>query len=236
MTTAWPSVPSWQQSELEQLAAQGQLSGVNPLVLGVIDKEESAGQGGGINPQGYGGFFGLGADKTYAGGTSTSAMLGDPGQASFAAQAKIAASAFATYLGLEGGDPIKAEEYYQTGSASGPTQGSDLLNQYLNGAPASSGSSGAAGATTTSLLDPSTWFSAATSDLTNWATKAMFIVLGLGLGALGVWKLANPGKSASSSVSQTAKKLGGDEESGGASAGRPSGGAPAAAAPELAAA
>jgi hypothetical protein len=245
MTTSWPSLPSWQQSELEQLGASGQLSGVNPLVLGVIDVEESAGQGGGINPQNYGGFFGLGRDKTYPGGTATGAMLSDPSQASFAQQAQIAASAFASYLGVAGGDPIKAEEIYQSGAASGPTAGSNLLQQYLGGASATSGASGAQGATgtTASLLDPSTWFSGATKDFTNWATKAMFIVLGLGLGALGVWKLANPGKSASSSVSQTAKKLGSDDEQmgagagiGGKSSGGGGGSGAAAAAPELAAA
>lgn len=128
--TSWPSIPSWQQADLQALAAQGKLSGLNPLILGVIDKEESGGSGGGINSSGYGGFFGLGSGSKYPGGTSTEQLLADPSPSSFDQQAVISASAFAAYLSQQGGDPIKAEEVYQSGSASGPTPGSNLFGQY----------------------------------------------------------------------------------------------------------
>jgi hypothetical protein len=98
-----------------------------------------------------------------------------------------------------------------SGIISGATpQGQDFLN-FITGAPraTTAGLFGIPGLPDPTKLfggitDPSTWFSGATKDITNWATKAMFIVLGLGLGALGVWKLANPGKSASSAISEKA--------------------------------
>jgi hypothetical protein len=148
----WPPIPAWEQTDLENLGAQGALSGVNPLALAVIDSAESSGSGGGINSAGYGGFFGLGANKTYPGGTTSSAMLSNPGEQSFDEQAVIAASAFNQYLGQEGGDPIKAEEVYQSGRASGPTQGSKLMVQYLGGSSGGgSPSSPSAPATTVGL-------------------------------------------------------------------------------------
>lgn len=133
----WPPIPSWQSADLQTLAAQGRLSGVSPLILGVIDQEESGGRGGGINSSGYGGFFGLGAGSKYPGGTATAQLLQGTDPSSFDQQATIAASAFAAYQQQQGGDPIKAEEVYQSGRAGTPTPGSKLLAGYL-GAPGSS--------------------------------------------------------------------------------------------------
>ena len=74
---ATPSIPTWEWTDLQNLGASGQLSGVNPIVLGAIDQAESSGQGGGVNPKGYGGWFGLGVDKTYPAGESTGTLLGE---------------------------------------------------------------------------------------------------------------------------------------------------------------
>jgi len=130
------SIPSWQQAELAQLSGEGLLSGVSPLYLAVIDQAESSGQGGGLNPQGYGGYFGLGAGSTYPAGTPSSALLSNPSQQSFDAQAEIAASTFAQDLSSAGGSPIGAEGIYQTGSASpagGPSEGQLLMQELLGG-------------------------------------------------------------------------------------------------------
>jgi hypothetical protein len=110
------------------------------------------------------------------------------------------------------GQSLQADSGAYAGSGSTP-QGEDFL-QFITGAPRTGTTTGWGGVPglpdPTKLFggvtNPSTWFSGATKDFTNWATKAMFIVLGLGLGALGVWKLANPGKSASSSVSGQVKQ------------------------------
>lgn len=140
----WPSgIPPWQEADLQTLAASGQLSGVNPLILAGIDQAESTFQGGGINSAGYGGFYGLGAGDKYPGGTSTAAMLSDPGESSFISQSKIAASEFASLLAGNAGNPIAAENQYQTGSAgntSTATEGGGIVAAALGSGPASSGS------------------------------------------------------------------------------------------------
>lgn len=130
------SIPAWQSQELNDLAAGGLLSGVPPIDLAVMDQAESSGQGGGLNPEGYGGYFGLGAGSSYPGGTPSSSLLTDPSQGSFDAQAVIAASTFAEDLSSAGGNPIGAEGIYQTGSASpagGPSEGQLLMQELLGG-------------------------------------------------------------------------------------------------------
>ena len=146
----WPPIPGWEQSDLEALGAAGQLSGVNPEALAVIDSAESSGSGGGINPEGYGGFFGLGASSTYPAGASSSALLSNPGEASFEQQAVLAASTFNSYLSQAGGNPVTAEEIYQTGKPTAtPGEGASLMAQYL-------GTSSAGGSPSSSLTSATT--------------------------------------------------------------------------------
>lgn len=187
-----PAIPAWEMTALDALANAGDLSGLNPIILGAIDQAESSGSGGGINSSGYGGFFGLGANKKYPGGTTTTALLQGTDPGSFEAQAEIAASAFAGYLTQEGGDPVKAEEVYQSGAANGPTEGSKIVAADLGLAPAAGGavsSTNPAAATLTSFnanpLDlfgiPSTAASTVGSDISKvasalWSDVAKYVL------------------------------------------------------------
>lgn len=124
---AWPPIPTWEQQLLEQLSQQGSLSGVNPQDLAAIDLAESSGSGGGVNSEGYGGWFGLGYNTTYPGGGSLSeGELTSTTQTAFEKQAEIAAAEFASLLSSHGGDPIAAEQAYQGGG----TEGSSIFQQY----------------------------------------------------------------------------------------------------------
>ncbi|HXQ58449.1 MAG TPA: hypothetical protein VN799_00075 [Acidimicrobiales bacterium] len=147
----WAPIPAWQITSLQQLAAQGKLYGIPPQIIAVIaDAEEPHNGGGvGINSSGYGGYFGLGT-SAYPGGSVTTAQLNDPSPASFAAQAQVAASLFASLLSKNNNNPVAAEQAYQTGSAGGtPGEGAKLMSQYVGGqiitpgsVPAGSSSSG----------------------------------------------------------------------------------------------
>lgn len=106
-------LPSWQTQQLDTLSSQGKLSGLPPSVLAAIDIEESGGYGGGINPQGYGGWFGLGV------GQAGSGLLGATDPAAFDAQAQMAAADYATQLQRYGGNTYQAETAYQNGSYNG---------------------------------------------------------------------------------------------------------------------
>lgn len=112
-------VPSWENTELQKLSAEGQLSGVPPQVLSAIDLAESSGQGGGVNGSGYGGFFGLGASTQYPTGRTSSAMLAGTDPNSFDQQAIIAAGEFASLLESHNMDPLAAERAYQGGGSEG---------------------------------------------------------------------------------------------------------------------
>lgn len=115
MAPQWANVPAWQVAELQRLAAAGSLSGVDPHIIAGIDQAESSGQGGSVNPQGYGGFFGLSPSSHYPGGHVVgSAIYGTTPQA-FDVQAETAAAEYASLLGQFGGDPLRAESAYQTG-------------------------------------------------------------------------------------------------------------------------
>ena len=141
----WPPIPASQITQLQDLAASNQLSGVPPQVIAVIDLAESSGKGGSINSEGYGGYFGLGANKSYPGGTTSTEMLTGTSPQDFSSQAVIAASAFASYLSSAGGNPVKAEQIYQTGSAGGsPGEGAKLMAQYTGGATVSTAAVSAA--------------------------------------------------------------------------------------------
>lgn len=134
-------IPSWQVASLNTLAAQGKLSGIPAAFLEVIDSAESSGGGGGINSANYGGFFGLAGTGHYPAGTSTRALLSTPGPGSFATQAQIAASEFASLLPGAGGTPLRAESAYQQGpnapfNPSG--EGVRFFEEYLGLSPGSS--------------------------------------------------------------------------------------------------
>ena len=113
--------PTWQTQQLDSLAAQNKLFGVNPLVLAGIASGESGYEvrGPGINSSGYGGFFGLGQHSSYSFGGSTfqdtPAELMDPGSASFALQAQTAAAEVAHLLSGSGGNLQKALASYTGG-------------------------------------------------------------------------------------------------------------------------
>jgi hypothetical protein len=155
MAGGWAPIPQWQIDQLNQLAQQNQLYGLDPKLLSVLVQEESGGKGGGINPEGYGGFFGLGASSTYPGGTTSPTLLKDTSPQSFAQQATIAASAFSNYLKQAGGNPVLAEQIYQTGKASGPlSPGAGLIASWLGGNTIAAGPAAAAAANATGTPQP----------------------------------------------------------------------------------
>lgn len=127
----------WELDTLRSMSANGQLYDINPLILIGIAAEESGFEvnGAGYNSAGYGGYFGIGANK-YPGGQVSVATLLTDSLASFEEQAVVAASAFAEYLAQNGGDVVKAESEYQTGNpnAEGSGQGGvGVVQQYLAG-------------------------------------------------------------------------------------------------------
>ena len=133
--TANANIPAWENQLLNQLGQQGQLSGVPPSVIASIAQAESSGSGGGINSKGYGGWFGLGANTTYPGGTTSTALLKGTDQASFITQAKIAASEFASLLRGANNNLYLAEVHYQLGpnTAATSSEGTGIFAQ--NGIP-----------------------------------------------------------------------------------------------------
>jgi len=160
-TLNWAPIPSAQITWLNNLSNAGKLWGIPPQILAVIDFAESGGEtaGAGINSSGYGGYFGLGTGS-YPGGSVTAAQLNANNQASFEAQAQVAASEFASLLTKNGNNPVAAEQAYQTGSPTGtPSEGAKMMAQYTNGlsikpgtgsaSSSSTGSSSSSGASTT---------------------------------------------------------------------------------------
>jgi hypothetical protein len=216
-----PSIPGWEWTEIQQLGQEGQLSGLNPLIIGGIDQAESSGDPGSPNSSGYGGYFGLGAGKVYPGGSIPGADMGTNTPQELAAEAVVAASAFNQYLGQAGGDPIAAEEIYQSGSASGPTEGSQILQGLLGGQPAGGGPVSATNtsATTAGLnanpLDlfgiPGTVAGGAAS--ATWGAvgpflvKAILVVTGLSIIALAAYKAASPAIKKTAQIAESAAPL-----------------------------
>jgi hypothetical protein len=187
-----PSIPAWELADLDQLSAQGDLDGLNPIILASIDQAESSGEGGSVNPEGYGGFFGLSKDATYPGGATTPQLLEGTDSASFEQQAEIAASAFNEYLGEADGNPEAAEEIYQTGSASGPTEGSKILEDNLG--TASPGGGGAPATLSSLNANPFDLFgitSTATSGVESFIVDTVLVVAGLAIIVFGVTRLAS---------------------------------------------
>jgi hypothetical protein len=96
----WPTgIPPWEETDLTNLSQAGKLSGINPLILAGIAQEESGYEvkGAGFNPEGYGGYYGLGLGQ-YPAGSATKDELLTNSDASFQSQSILAASAFASYM------------------------------------------------------------------------------------------------------------------------------------------
>jgi hypothetical protein len=145
-TTFSLSIPGWEQSQLVTLANDNELSGVNPLYIGLIDQAESGGNPGAPNSAGYGGYFGLSPTDQYPGGVVGSGE-GENTLQEFDTEATIAGSEFASLLNQYGGNPVLAEEAYQSGTPSGPTEGSNLFSEAL-GLPDNPLATGQTGPTT----------------------------------------------------------------------------------------
>ncbi|MGA2835498.1 MAG: hypothetical protein ABSF84_02765 [Acidimicrobiales bacterium] len=204
MTMSVPAIPSWEWTELQQLGAAGDLFGVSPEILGSIDQAESSGDPGSANSSGYGGFFGLGAGTQYPGGSVPASQMGIDTPAELAFEAPVAASAFNSYLAEAGGNVTDAEEIYQSGSASGPTEGSEILDANLGGtsttAAPSSSTSGTGTAQTDSLnwnpLDlfgiPGSVGDAVTAAVLPFLAKAMLVLAGVGILIVAAYKAASP--------------------------------------------
>lgn len=182
-------IPRWQIAQLESLSGSGQLSGLNPLDLALIDQTESSGKGGGINGSGYGGWFGLGVGKQYPTGSVSAATMRSTTPQAFDQQATVAAGEFASLLGQHGGNPIAAEMAYQGGSTEGAqifenagVGGTQTLS-YNQAATATANSSG--GGIAGIDLNPIDWLTGAFQPLLTGAEdfglSILFIVLGLSL-------------------------------------------------------
>lgn len=212
MATDQIPIPSWEIQSLDTLSAQGQLSGIDPNVLAVMSQEESGGEvaGAGINSSGYGGYFGLGAGKQYPGGAISSAEMEQNSPSSFVDQAKVAASAFASYWT---GSVLTTEDVYQSGHPEGGgSPGAQLMSSELSAGElagatspvAATGTAQGAAATTAGLnwdpLDlfgiPSTAAQGAAS--ATWGAigpflvKAILVVAGLAVIVLAAYKAASP--------------------------------------------
>ena len=116
-----PADVNWQNQILAQMSQAGQLYGINPLILEAMGQEESGREvaGAGYNSAGYGGYFGLSANK-YPGGQIPVSELLTNSQQSFIQQAQVAASAFASYLQRRlVATSMRLESIYQTGKPGG---------------------------------------------------------------------------------------------------------------------
>lgn len=112
---SWPTgTPAWIVEALTALAAADELSGVPPEVLSAICRFTSDwGLGGlGVNPEGFGGYFGQHVGWTYCGRSFTAGELTDT--STFSTQARAAAATLAGY-----GQPTvaRALDEYATGPA-----------------------------------------------------------------------------------------------------------------------
>lgn len=212
------SQPAWQQQQLNQLSAQGLLSGVNPLVLSGIEQNESGFEnaGAGINSSGYGGYYGLGENSTYGFGghsfTESPALLDSNSQAAYIQQSEAAAAEVASLLQSQGSLQSALAKY----TGGGPTNGDyTLAVQDLGGAsPTLSGTSypvtGGGGsapaggsvqpatATTTALggsLNPANWPGEVVSTFGPYVARALLIIVALILLKVGFDKLLDTGSS-----------------------------------------
>jgi hypothetical protein len=142
VATTFPSyTPTSYAQILQTMASKGQLTGVTPRILAAIAQAESGSEaaGAGINSSGYGGYFGLHETQTYPAGKVTSGVLNTKSTASFRYQAKIAASALASYAG----GPIARTNEFVTGHAGNTSTGASGDAKLVATALGISGTSGA---------------------------------------------------------------------------------------------
>jgi hypothetical protein len=120
------NVPAPYIAELQKLSAAGQLSGIPPQVLTYIMEAESGPsyKGGGWNGV-AGGWFGL---ETPDG--LTQAQITDPSLASFDTQAEVAAKVYARLLAGNSGNPVAAENAYQTGKPGTAANGAGIFEHF----------------------------------------------------------------------------------------------------------
>lgn len=205
-------MPTWEQQELDSLASQNKLFGVNPLVLAGVAQNESGFEvkGAGINSIGDGGFFGLNDNSTYSyEGSSfqtSSAELLTPGLGTFDQQAEAAASAIArlsagrglqaglasyTGGGLNNGDYIDAMSALGAAPPLNSSTTSPITSTASGGTP-TAGTAAPATATTAGLT------SSILGDLfgsvlpKNAMVRLLLIIVGLIILAVGVDKLFDP--------------------------------------------
>jgi hypothetical protein len=87
--------------DLTSLSQEGKLYGIDPHVIGALTQAEEGvvyqrgDLPGYINPENFGGFFGLSDTSNYPGGSPSAALLQDTSSASFEQQAEIVASQIA---------------------------------------------------------------------------------------------------------------------------------------------
>jgi hypothetical protein len=108
-------LPQAEYDILEQLQNAGLLESATPDDLAVIFQAEGGNTTDAVNSEGYGGWFGT-----------------TDGTAPFATQAESAASTYTAGLEASGGNPVGAEEYYQTGSTTGGGSGAGVFQQYID--------------------------------------------------------------------------------------------------------
>lgn len=178
------SIPTWQQSQLQALANQNDLFGVNPLIIGAIDQAESSGNPGSPNSAGYGGYFGLSPTSKYPAGT-VGAGEGTNTPAEFNKEAIIAASEFASLLNTYGGDVIHAEYAYQQGG-NAPYPGDAAAVKGLGPSLVSQAAGGNAAALATGGTPPPTVGVAAT------AGQSSIQLGGIGAALQALDKVMNP--------------------------------------------
>lgn len=89
----------------------------------------------------------------------------------------------------------------------------EVYNAYESGSLGAAGTGSVPSGTDTSILGSIgeiTGLPQAVSSVEDWGVKMALVVVGLGLGVLGIWKMANPGKSATDSVTSSLKQAGGE--------------------------
>ena len=114
-------VTASQWQSLLHLSATGQLHGVPPAVIAAVQQAEAPALGStwGINSEGYGGGFGVGAG-TNAGQVASASDLYDQEGTGYDAQAIAAADVFSNQLISNNGNVLAAEFAYQNGPNATP--------------------------------------------------------------------------------------------------------------------
>jgi hypothetical protein len=214
VTENWGSLPGWEVTQLQELANSGSLDGVDPHILAAIDQAESSGSGGGINSEGYGGWFGLHVGNAYPTGSINAATMSSTSQQAFDEQAQIAAGEFASLLESHNSDPYAAEQAYQGGGS----EGTDIFASF--GIPGSeSGYSVSPDPVATATLTgntsgtpaSTTLFSTPVGNVTTpygFLSRAVILIFGLLLAYLGIKELFESRHSPGQTVLLPTQQLG----------------------------